>query len=172
MFVTHRPRGANHKSKGHKGQLGGHTLSQFRPKLYGYAPKSVYKSIPCPKVCEDHEECPSDWFGGDGWQGAINTAGWPCGLRSIAVQFRPEPTQSVAARLALVPRRSGRLVGLEVMDYREPSTWPAGHVDGRPTIHHLQTDSIMSMEAPLELYIRILVVEFRTHHTLLAVLHM
>jgi hypothetical protein len=43
--------------------------------------------------------------------------------------------------------------------------WPAGHVDGRPTIHHLQTDSIKSVEAPLDLYIRILMVQL-THTTL------
>jgi hypothetical protein len=43
--------------------------------------------------------------------------------------------------------------------------WPAGHVDGRPAIHHLQTDSIKSVEAPLYLYIWILTVEF-THTTL------
>jgi hypothetical protein len=42
--------------------------------------------------------------------------------------------------------------------------WPIGHVDGRPTIHHLQTNSIKSMEGPLDLYIRILMVEF-THTT-------
>jgi hypothetical protein len=41
----------------------------------------------------------------------------------------------------------------------------AGHVDGRPAIHHLQTDSIKSVEAPLYPYIRILMVEF-THTTL------
>jgi hypothetical protein len=34
--------------------------------------------------------------------------------------------------------------------------WPAGHVDGRPVVHHLQTDSIKSVEAPLYPYIRIL----------------
>jgi hypothetical protein len=38
-------------------------------------------------------------------------------------------------------------------------------VDGHPTIHHLQTDSIKSVEAPLDLYIRILMVEF-IHTTL------
>jgi hypothetical protein len=43
--------------------------------------------------------------------------------------------------------------------------WPAGHVDGRLAIHHLQTDSIKSVEAPLDLYIRILMVEL-THTTL------
>jgi hypothetical protein len=42
--------GPNHKSKGHKGRPAGHTLSQFRPRLDGYAPKSVYKSITCLKV--------------------------------------------------------------------------------------------------------------------------
>ena len=43
--------------------------------------------------------------------------------------------------------------------------WSADHVDGRPAIHHLQTDSIKSVEAPLYPYIRILTVEF-THTTL------
>jgi hypothetical protein len=43
--------------------------------------------------------------------------------------------------------------------------WPADHMDGRPAVHHLQTDSIKSVEAPLYLYIRILTVEF-THTTL------
>jgi hypothetical protein len=38
--------------------------------------------------------------------------------------------------------------------------WPAGHVDGRPAVHHLQTDSIKSVEAPLYRYIRILLIEF------------
>jgi hypothetical protein len=50
--------------------------------------------------------------------------------------------------------------------------WSAGHVDGCPTVHQLQTDSIKSVEAPLDLYIRILAVEFRTHHTILVVLHL
>jgi hypothetical protein len=43
--------------------------------------------------------------------------------------------------------------------------WPASHVDRRPTIHHLQIDSIKSVEAPLHPYIRILTVEF-IHTTL------
>jgi hypothetical protein len=43
--------------------------------------------------------------------------------------------------------------------------WPAGHVDGRPTVHHLEIDSIKSVEAPLYLYIWIIMVEF-THTTL------
>jgi hypothetical protein len=50
--------------------------------------------------------------------------------------------------------------------------WLAGHVDGHLSVHRLQTDSIKSVEAPLDLYIRILVVEFRTHHTILVVLHL
>jgi hypothetical protein len=50
--------------------------------------------------------------------------------------------------------------------------WPAGHVDGHPVVHELQTDSIKSVEAPLDLYIRILMGEFRTHHTMLVVLHL
>jgi hypothetical protein len=43
--------------------------------------------------------------------------------------------------------------------------WPAVHMDGRLTVHHLQTDSIMSVEAPLYPNIRILTVGF-THTTL------
>jgi hypothetical protein len=43
--------------------------------------------------------------------------------------------------------------------------WPTGHVDGRLAIHHLQTDLIKLVEAPLDLYIRILTVEL-THTTL------
>jgi hypothetical protein len=50
--------------------------------------------------------------------------------------------------------------------------WPTGHVDGHPAIHQLQTDSIKSVEATLDLYRRILMVEFRTHHTILIVLHL
>jgi hypothetical protein len=42
--------------------------------------------------------------------------------------------------------------------------WPAGNVDGHPAIHHLQTNSIKSVEATLDLYIRILTAEF-THTT-------
>jgi hypothetical protein len=38
-------------------------------------------------------------------------------------------------------------------------------VDGRPAIHHLHTNSIKLVEAPLYPYIRILTVEF-THTTL------
>jgi hypothetical protein len=105
--------GPNNKSKGHKGRLAGptpwlvgHTLSWFRARLDGYAPKLIYKSIPCPNVGGDQEE------------------------------------------------------------------WPVGHVDGCSAVHHLQTDSIKSVEGPLYLYIRILMVEFRTHHTLLVVLNL
>jgi hypothetical protein len=43
--------------------------------------------------------------------------------------------------------------------------WLAVHVDGRPTIQQLQTDSIKSVEAPLYLYIMILMIEFT--HTIL-----
>jgi hypothetical protein len=53
---------------------------------------------------------------------------------------------------------------------RDQEEWPAYHVDDHPTVHHLLTDSIKFVEAPLELYIRILMVEL-THHTLLVVLH-
>jgi hypothetical protein len=81
-------------------------LSRFKLRLDGYAPKSVYKSIPYSEVGGDREE------------------------------------------------------------------WRAGLVDGRPAVHQLQTDSIKSVEAPLDLYIRILAVEFRTHHTILVVLHL
>jgi hypothetical protein len=98
MFATRIPRGAKPQVKGAQGPAG-HTLSRFRLRLDGYAPKSIYKSIPCLRVGGDQEE------------------------------------------------------------------WPAGHVDGHPAVHDLQTDSIKSVEAPLDLYIRILMVEF-THTTL------
>jgi hypothetical protein len=98
--------GPNHKSKGHKGRPADHTLSRFRLRLGGYAPKAIYKSIQYPKVSGDQEE------------------------------------------------------------------WLADHVDGCPAVHHLQTDSIKSVEAPLDLYIRILAVDFRAHHTILVVLHL
>jgi hypothetical protein len=103
----------NPKSKGNKGRLVGptpwsvgHTLSQFRPRLDDYAPKSVYKSIPCLKVGGDWEE------------------------------------------------------------------WPSGHMEGCLAIHQLHIDSIKLVEAALNLYIKILMVEFRTHHTILVVLHL
>jgi hypothetical protein len=88
------------------GWLARHTLSQFRPRFDGYAPKLVYKSIACLKIGGDREESLAD------------------------------------------------------------------HVDGRPVVHQLQTDSIKSVEAPLNLYGRILMGEFRTHHTILVVLHL
>jgi hypothetical protein len=31
---------------------------------------------------------------------------------------------------------------------RNQEEWPTGHVDGRPAVHHLQTDSIKSVKAP------------------------
>jgi hypothetical protein len=43
--------------------------------------------------------------------------------------------------------------------------WLTGHVDGRLTVHHLQTDLIKSVEAPLDLHIRVLTVKL-THTTL------
>jgi hypothetical protein len=105
--------GPNHKSEGHKGRPASptpwpasHTLCRFRPRLDGYAPMSVYKSIPCSKVSGDREE------------------------------------------------------------------WLPGHVNGRSAVHQLQTNSFKSVEAPLDLYIRMLKVEFRTHHTKLVVLHL
>jgi hypothetical protein len=42
----------------------------------------------------------------------------------------------------------------------DPEEWPADHVDACPAIYQLQTGSIKLMEAPLDLYIRILAVEF------------
>jgi hypothetical protein len=106
MFLHIDHVGPNHKAKGHKDRPAGHTLSRFRLRLDGYAPKLVYKSIPCLEV--------------DGDQGE----------------------------------------------------WPSGDVDGRPTVHQLQIDLIKLVEAPLDLYVRILTVEFRTHHTILVVLHL
>jgi hypothetical protein len=43
--------------------------------------------------------------------------------------------------------------------------WLVDHMDGCPAVHHLQTDSIKLVEAPLDLYIEILMVEV-THTTL------
>jgi hypothetical protein len=43
--------------------------------------------------------------------------------------------------------------------------WLADHMDGCLAVHHLQTDSIKFVEAPLDLYIEILMVEV-THTTL------
>jgi hypothetical protein len=74
-------------------------LNQYRLRLGGYAPKSVYKTIPYLRIGGDWEE------------------------------------------------------------------WSTGHVDGRPAIHHLQTDSIKLVQAPLNLHIRILMVELT--HTIL-----
>jgi hypothetical protein len=50
--------------------------------------------------------------------------------------------------------------------------WSVGHVDGHPTVHQLKTDSIKLVEALLDLYIRILTVEFRMHNTILVVLNL
>jgi hypothetical protein len=88
MFVTRRPHGAKPQVKGAQGPAG-HSLSWFRLRFDGYAPKSVYKSIPCLRVGGDREER------------------------------------------------------------------PVSHMDGRPAIHLLQTNSIKSVEALLDLYIRI-----------------
>jgi hypothetical protein len=43
--------------------------------------------------------------------------------------------------------------------------WLAGPVNEHPAVHHLQTNSIKSVEAPLDHYITILTVEL-THNTL------
>jgi hypothetical protein len=48
---------------------------------------------------------------------------------------------------------------------RDWEEWLADHVDGCPAVHHLQTNSIKSVKAPLDLYIRIPMVEL-THTTL------
>jgi hypothetical protein len=56
-----------------------------------------------------------------------------------------------------------RILCLRISGNRDE--WLAGHVDGRLAVHHLQTDSIKLVEAPLYLYIMILLVEF-THSTL------
>jgi hypothetical protein len=81
--------------------------------------------------------------------------GWPAG--QTLSQFRPRLDgyghTSIHKR---IPR-------LRVGGNR--ADWPAGHVDGCPVIHHLQTDSIKSVEPPIDLYIRILMVEL-THTTL------
>jgi hypothetical protein len=50
-------------------------------------------------------------------------------------------------------------IGLEE-DPMPESRWKLGGVDGRLAVHHLQTDLINSVEAPLYAYIRISTVEF------------
>jgi hypothetical protein len=47
-----------------------------------------------------------------------------------------------------------------------------GNQEEWPAVHHLQTDSMKLVEALLYPYIRILTVEFTSHHTLLVVLHL
>jgi hypothetical protein len=79
---------------------------------------------------------------------------WPAG--HTLSQLRPRLCgyiHTLVHKSILCPRVSG--------NWEE---WPTDHMDGRPTIHHLQTDSIKSVEAPLDLYIRMLTVEF-THTT-------
>jgi hypothetical protein len=80
---------------------------------------------------------------------------WPVG--HTLSRFRPElggfVHTSVQKRI-LCPRVGGNW-----------EKWPAGHLDGHPAIHRLQTDSIKSVEAPLHTYIWILMIEF-THTTL------
>jgi hypothetical protein len=51
-----------------------------------------------------------------------------------------------------------RIMCLRVSRNREE--WPAGHVDRRPTVHHLQTNLIKLVEAPLYPYIKIPEAEF------------
>jgi hypothetical protein len=53
---------------------------------------------------------------------------------------------------------------LEVSGTQEE--WSAGHVDGRPTIHLLQTDLVKLVQAPLYLYKRLLMMKVDTHHIL------
>jgi hypothetical protein len=88
-------------------------------------------------------------------QGSAGPSPWPAG--HTLSRFRPGLGSYVhmsVHKSILCPRVSE--------NWEE---WPAGHLDGRPTVHHLHTDSIKSVEAPLYLYIRILMGEF-THTTL------
>jgi hypothetical protein len=66
-------------------------------------------------------------------------------------------------------RRLRSHIGSQEYPMPESRSKPGGvagcHVDGCPTVHHLQTDSIKSVEALLYIYIGILMVEF-THTTL------
>jgi hypothetical protein len=87
--MTRRPHGAKPQVKGAHGPAdratpwpAGHTLSRFRLRLGGYAPKAVYKSIQCPKFSGNREE------------------------------------------------------------------WLAGHVDGRPTIHHPKPTQLSQWKLP------------------------
>jgi hypothetical protein len=53
MFVTRRPHGAKPEVKGVEWSASWPHFSRFKPKLDGYTPKSVYKSILGPKVSGD-----------------------------------------------------------------------------------------------------------------------
>jgi hypothetical protein len=81
--------------------------------------------------------------------------GWPAG--QTLSRFRPRLGRYIHTSV------HKRILCLRVSGNWEE--WLADDVDGRPAIHHLQTDLIKSVEAPLYPYIRILVVEF-THTTL------
>jgi hypothetical protein len=91
--------------------------------------------------------------GQKGWP--ADPAPWPAS--HIFSRFRPR-LDSYAPKLVYKSIPSSEISGNQ-------EEWPTGHVDGCSAIHHLQTDSIKSVEAPLDLYIRILVVEFRTPHS-------
>jgi hypothetical protein len=80
---------------------------------------------------------------------------WPVGHTLSEFRLRPGGyVHTSVHKSILCPRVNGN-----------QKEWPTGHVDGHPGIRHLQTNSIKSVEAPLNLYIRILKVEF-THTTL------
>jgi hypothetical protein len=50
---------------------------------------------------------------------------------------------------------------LEVGGTREE--WSASHMDGRPTVHLLQTNLVKSVQAPLYVYKRLLTMKVDTH---------
>jgi hypothetical protein len=93
----------------------------------------------------------------------------PRGLKGRPASPTPWPADQTLGRFG--PRLGGyihtsvqrRILCPRVSGNREE--WSAGHVDGCPAVHHLQTDLIKSMEAPLYPYIRIPMVEF-THTTI------
>jgi hypothetical protein len=88
----------------------------------------------------------------------------PCPVSQTLSRFRPR-LDDYAPKSAYKSIPCSKVGG----DQQE---WPASHVDGCSAIHQLQPNSIELVEAPLDLYIRILMVEFRTHHTILIVFHL
>jgi hypothetical protein len=85
-------------------------------------------------------------------KGAQGLAGWP-DIESVQAETW-RLCSHIGSEEDPMPRVSG--------NWEE---WAADQADGHPAVHHLQTDLIKLVEAPLYPYVRIPMVEF-THTTL------